>query len=340
MKRLKAWMMGAGIVGAMSALSLGTGIPVSDVYKNALLQETTVRDLDAAASLYEKVISSPEADSALRTGALLHVGLCYEKLGKLAEAKAAWGKLVRDPAADTALVQEAKVGLQRVEALERVNDIKASTPVVRVVYETPPTRWTLEWLDLSLFHTLDGKARFFGYYDDGVSLNVPQALHYSVKPWLSVGLEGRRLFSSYEDFQAGTAVPSPFGGVSYPEFRTLTRSVAYIAPVVRLEKRARFGITPFIKLGPAAYRIHFSGDLGSATRWTPGLTGQTGFTLGWSRGFTLTLGYNLLGFFYRLPPFSFDGLHQDAYMSNSGTISKGEGWRWIGGPSFSLGFRW
>ena len=299
-----------------------------DLFKEAQIQETTARDPQKAIDLYTQYIAQPNAPHALQADAYLHIGLCHLQLGRPEDAKAAWKKIVQDYSDQKDDYAAALDQLQKLQTSE----VHASTPVVKVVYTAPPTRWALEWMDFTYYHVVDSKGQFFSYFGEGEALNLPHSLEYYVRPSVAIGLEGRRLFSSDESFHNDPLNSFPSSSVS--------RSVAYMGPVVRIEKRYPFGLTPFVKFGPAAYRFHFDGSFGSSTKWAPGMTSEAGLTLGWSRGFTLSVGYSLLGFVQETPDIDFSGVSQNFPWDNSGTITQAHGWRWVGGPSLKLGFRW
>ncbi len=324
-----------GIISMLLALSLAgvtaaaeTPPGAETLYKEAVMQETTARDLDKAIALYQQVLEQPDASRSVQSNTYLRLGICYEVLGKTEQAKTAWTRVVQDFADQRSAYLEAKGNLQTLEA-ESAKTAAVQTSTPRVVYQVPPTRWAFEWLNLSLYRTLDNKESFFPYVEGG-GITLPHSLVYYLTQNVAVGVEGRRLFRDDVDVEpSGYLVAED--SYSYWTFYTLTRSLGYIAPMVRLEKRFRYGITPYAKVGPAAYRFHYEGDPGSETKWEPGLTGEAGLTLGWPRGFTLSVGYNVLGF-------TQPGYSGDVFGTPVSVPSMG--WRWLGGPSFSLGFRW
>src|SRR5258708_33650493 len=70
--------------------------PPQDLYKEAQLQESAARDPEAAVLLYVDFLRQPGTDRASQAKAYLHIGLCQDKLGHRAEAKAAYRKVVQD----------------------------------------------------------------------------------------------------------------------------------------------------------------------------------------------------------------------------------------------------
>src|SRR5262249_11928628 len=149
--------------------------------------------------------------------------------------------------------------------------------------------------------------------------------------------EGRKLFSTTEDVVTGPAHNDPYipgyTYYNYDQYAIVTRNTAYLGVTARVEKRLIWGLTPYMKAGPGAYRFKFGGNFGDSTRWSPGLTGEAGITLGWPRGFTLSAGYSLLGFDYSAPHFDLGNYRSEPGLSGAGTITQDHGWRWMGGPS-------
>ncbi|NIM99028.1 MAG: tetratricopeptide repeat protein, partial [candidate division Zixibacteria bacterium] len=76
-------------------------------------------DLDAAIKIYERIFKEFPKDRPVAAKALLHVGLCYEKLGQ-EEAVRAYRKLINEY---TEQLQEVEVARERLAVL-----IEASTP--------------------------------------------------------------------------------------------------------------------------------------------------------------------------------------------------------------------
>ena len=65
------------------------------LYQKGLIKEEGEGDLPAAIKYYKQVANSQAVNKSLRAKALLHVGLCYEKLGK-EEATRAYQRLVNN----------------------------------------------------------------------------------------------------------------------------------------------------------------------------------------------------------------------------------------------------
>lgn len=67
----------------------------SQLFQQAQLKENGEGDLNAAIELYTKIVEDETTDRSLRAKSLLHVGLCYEKLGNQ-EAQKAYQRLIKD----------------------------------------------------------------------------------------------------------------------------------------------------------------------------------------------------------------------------------------------------
>ena len=65
------------------------------LFQQGLVKEEGEGELQEAIELYNQVVDDESADRALRAKALLHVGICYEKLGQ-EEAKKTYEKLIVD----------------------------------------------------------------------------------------------------------------------------------------------------------------------------------------------------------------------------------------------------
>jgi Tol biopolymer transport system component len=88
----------------------------SQLFQQALLIENGEGDLNSAIGMYTKIAEDQTADRSLRAKALLHVGMCYEKLGK-EEALKAYQRLIKDfpgQKSEVAAAQERLAGLKPV----------------------------------------------------------------------------------------------------------------------------------------------------------------------------------------------------------------------------------
>jgi len=107
----------------LALLVLATQLPAqspSQLFQQALLKENGEGDLAAAVAIYEKIVADGSAERALRAKAQLHVGICWEKMGK-SEAIMAYKKVVNGYADFTDQVRAAQEALVRLEAAASVN---------------------------------------------------------------------------------------------------------------------------------------------------------------------------------------------------------------------------
>ena len=65
------------------------------LFQKGLVKEEGEGALNEAIDIYNKIVENQDADKALQAKALLHVGQCYEKLGKN-EATKAYQRLVKN----------------------------------------------------------------------------------------------------------------------------------------------------------------------------------------------------------------------------------------------------
>ena len=82
----------------------------SQLFQQGLLKENGEGDLKAAVSIYEKIVGDANSDRPLQAKALLHIGLCYEKLGK-DEAQKAYQRVIEEFADQYEAVAEARTRL-------------------------------------------------------------------------------------------------------------------------------------------------------------------------------------------------------------------------------------
>jgi Tol biopolymer transport system component len=87
----------------------------NDLFQKALAKERAEGQLDAAIQLYEQVVREFAADRPLAARALLQVGRCYDRLGKV-EARKTYRRLVRDYSDQRAYADEARARLAALEA--------------------------------------------------------------------------------------------------------------------------------------------------------------------------------------------------------------------------------
>ena len=58
------------------------------LFQKGLMKENGEGDLQAAIKIYEEVVADENAENSVKAKAQLHIGLCYEKLGKTEAIKA------------------------------------------------------------------------------------------------------------------------------------------------------------------------------------------------------------------------------------------------------------
>jgi Tol biopolymer transport system component len=73
------------------------------LFREGMMKEEGAGKLDEAIDFYYKVVNDVSAKRSLRAKALMHVGICYEKLGKK-NAQSAYEKLIAEYADQTAIV--------------------------------------------------------------------------------------------------------------------------------------------------------------------------------------------------------------------------------------------
>ncbi|MHC4595119.1 MAG: tetratricopeptide repeat protein [Planctomycetota bacterium] len=87
------------------------------LFQSGLYQEQVKGDLDAAIKVYERIIVNFPKNRPVTAKALLHIGLCYEKMGKQ-EAQKAYQRLIQEYADQHEPVAQAR---GRLAAMERDN---------------------------------------------------------------------------------------------------------------------------------------------------------------------------------------------------------------------------
>ncbi|MGD2216845.1 MAG: tetratricopeptide repeat protein [Gemmatimonadales bacterium] len=99
-----------------------------ELYQAGLYQEEVQGDLTSAIELYERILREHPNNRPVAAMALMHIGLCHEKLGSR-QAQQAYERLVHDYADQTEIVSRARM---RLAALRRsVEEAEESTIVVR-----------------------------------------------------------------------------------------------------------------------------------------------------------------------------------------------------------------
>jgi len=98
----------------------------SQLFQLALLKENGEGNLISAIELYEQIVSDETADLEIRAKALLHVGMCYEKLGKQ-EALKAYQLLIKDYPGQK---NEVAIARERLNSLLLIAEKVSETPLL------------------------------------------------------------------------------------------------------------------------------------------------------------------------------------------------------------------
>jgi hypothetical protein len=292
-----------------------TASKAEDLFKEAQLQETTARDLEAASRYYREFLQqAPKADRFLQAEAYLHLGICEYKIGRTGEAKVAWKKVVQDFTDQANPYSEALNQLQTAEAEERAA-VHVSSPVVQVVYVAPPARWLIEFPRFTSLRTIDGKGRLVDTAAGG-SIGF---VHFP-EPNCGVGME--------------------FGDLGASGPPSARRDIAYFMILARFEKPIVNGFSFYMKGGPGTYFYRFSNSQRTDSKTNIGGSLEAGFTIGLSRGFAFNFGYLLHAFAQSTPPSGFIDTIPTADRANATDVTQNRGLRFVGGPDLSLSFRW
>ena len=96
------------------------------LYQKGLVKEEGEGSLQEAIDIYNQVVENTSADRSLRAKALLHIGICYEKLGQ-ENAKRIYRKLITDFADQEAIVA---IGREKLSFLEAVEEAPGSDELI------------------------------------------------------------------------------------------------------------------------------------------------------------------------------------------------------------------
>ncbi len=150
------------------------------LFEKALYLEEAKGELQQAIDLYQQILDQYVESRAVAAKAQLHIGICYEKLGKQ-EARKAYQQVIQEYAEQLDLVAEAK---SRLDALEQsFKDVKPKGLIVRKVWEgldiddcgeiSPDGKYLsfVDWQtgDLAIYEIATGKKRHLtnkGSWDD------------------------------------------------------------------------------------------------------------------------------------------------------------------------------
>jgi Tol biopolymer transport system component len=101
--------------------------------QSGLYKEDVNGDLEAAIAIYERVLKEFPMDRPVAAKALLHIGLCYEKLGKQ-EAQKAYQRLIKEYTDQPEPVQTAREHLKQLDA--GAPGAKANGPTYRLAFDS------------------------------------------------------------------------------------------------------------------------------------------------------------------------------------------------------------
>ena len=115
----------------ISILCLGICTPVfsqqaEKLFQQGMMKEEAEGNLEEAIDLYKKVVSDVSAKRSVRANALMHVGICYEKLGK-GNALNAYQKIISEYGDQTDIVSLAR---KKIQSLKSSTNTKLSTGLI------------------------------------------------------------------------------------------------------------------------------------------------------------------------------------------------------------------
>ena len=102
------------------------------LFQSALYEEEIKGELNDAIKIYEKIINEYPKNRSVAAKALLHIGLCYEKLGKQ-EAQKAYQRIIQEFADQKEVVAEARTRLSSLILL--ASAVQAEDIVIRKVMD-------------------------------------------------------------------------------------------------------------------------------------------------------------------------------------------------------------
>jgi len=133
--------------------TMAQGPSAADLYQHAVQLEEVKGDLDGAIAIYKNILERFSGDRGPAARAQLHLGFCYQRLGK-PEARAAYEAVVRDHADQPELAAQAKSRLSSLA--QPAAGRTASSMVARQI-------WTGPEVDLEGKPSADG--RYLTYVD-------------------------------------------------------------------------------------------------------------------------------------------------------------------------------
>jgi tetratricopeptide (TPR) repeat protein len=106
-RRVITAVLALALVSAASGYAQQTA---EDLYQAGLYQEEVQGNLESAIDIYERILQDFPNNRPVAAKALMHIGLCHEKLGSR-EAQRAYERLLRDYADQTEMVTRARTRL-------------------------------------------------------------------------------------------------------------------------------------------------------------------------------------------------------------------------------------
>lgn len=133
MKKNKRFVLAvvAAVLG-LAALMSGAVLQqtAGELFEKALYVEEGQGDLQKAIGLYQDIVKRFPGEREAAAKALLHIGICYEKLGK-SEARNAYSRLLQDYGDQAQPVKEARSRLAKLAAVEEGRIPEKAGPVFR-----------------------------------------------------------------------------------------------------------------------------------------------------------------------------------------------------------------
>jgi len=116
---MKTRLIVCAAIAAILALALSGAVQQSaeQLYKSGLYEEEVGGDLQKAIGIYQDILKRFPDNREIAAKALLHIGMCYEKLGK-SEARNAYSRLLQEYGDQTQPAKEARSRLEKLETVK------------------------------------------------------------------------------------------------------------------------------------------------------------------------------------------------------------------------------
>jgi outer membrane protein assembly factor BamD (BamD/ComL family) len=126
--KMKTIVLTTILITALIAVDVMPSVAQSpeQLYQKGLMKEEGEGALQDAIDIYSKVADNSKADQSLQAKALLHIGMCYEKLG-MQEAVKAYQRLVNNYPAQK---NEVLLARERLSRLVQVADKNSEIPLL------------------------------------------------------------------------------------------------------------------------------------------------------------------------------------------------------------------